>query len=438
MKKLISGLLVLTLCLLITSTFSAAGASKEKAETAVVTFWNHPLAPDPAWEESFWKELINNFHSEHPSIEVKLEWVPWGQMWSKLVAAIEAGNPPDIHHAGDIHMLAFVPDGEILPLDDLLAELGGEKAFSPLLKNYQCKGHTYGLPYVEGGYIFYYNKELFEKAGYSRPPKDWDEMVEIAQAVTNPNKGVFGVGVDYSAGNGCEQVFVNYEKAADGPVIDKKGNVIFDDPRNVKVLKFYTDLGMKYKVVPPGVTAITAMQTTSTPLMVMFGNEQIAMMTYWQLGTQQLKNSFPETWEKTGVSLIPAGPSGHSGSFAAANPIYIHSKTQHPEEAKEFLRYFFQKEAYAEWIEKSGWIPGLNAAWDLQPKAKWREVAREQMKTMWRGFGPGGAHPKNGAAWESFIRALMVQDVVCLGMTPKEAVKKAHEAYVEIYSSGGE
>jgi len=402
-------------------------------EKATLTFWNHPTAGDTVWEADYFERTIAAFEEENPNIDINLEWVPWDGFWAKLVGAIEAGEPPDLHHAGEFHMLAFIPDGEILPIDDVVAELGGPEAFSPLFSSYQYDGHTWGLPYLEGGYIFFYNKEILAEAGYTEPPKDWDEMLEIAQAVTNQDEEVYGIGVDYSAGNGAQQVFGGYRVAADGWMLSEDEVVIYDNPGNVEALRFYTDLGLKYDVVPPGSTAITAYETTATPLLTMFGNEQLAMISYWQLGADQLASQFPDVWEKTGVAIFPAGPSGHSGAMIAANSIYIHSKTKYPEAAKTFLKYFFRPEVYGEWIAGSGWIPGLNAAWDYQPEAEWRDVIREQMKTGSRGYDPFGGHPKIGAAYESFIDAEAVQDVVVNGMTPEEAVKKAQKAYEEIF-----
>jgi multiple sugar transport system substrate-binding protein len=157
-------------------------------------------------------------------------------------------------------------------------------------------------------------------------------------------------------------------------------------------------------------------------------------MLYWQLGADALKAQFPETWEHTGVAIIPAGPSGHSGSYAAANPIYIHSKTKYPEACKKFLLFWFRPEIYGEWIEGSGWVPGLNAAWENQPEAEWREVTKEQMKTMSRGFDPYGADPKNGAATESWAMVKAIQDVIVNNMSPEDAIANAAKTYEAIYN----
>ena len=165
MKKFLLVFLVGALCLFATGNFLIAGGTKDKEEKAVLTFWNHPVAADTAWEAQFWEETMADFHSKYPDIQVNMEWVPWEGFWTKLVASVEAGNPPDIHHAGDFHTIAFVPDDEILPLDDLAEELGGDDAFSPLFGNYKYKGTVYALPYLEGGYIFFYNKEILKNAG---------------------------------------------------------------------------------------------------------------------------------------------------------------------------------------------------------------------------------------------------------------------------------
>ena len=72
MKKYFIVFLVGALCLLVTGNFLIAGGTKDKEEKAVLTFWNHPVAADTAWEAQFWEETMTDFHSKHPDIQVNL------------------------------------------------------------------------------------------------------------------------------------------------------------------------------------------------------------------------------------------------------------------------------------------------------------------------------------------------------------------------------
>ena len=42
---------------------------------------------------------------------------------------------------------------------------------------YQYNGKQYGIPWDMGMIGFWYNKELFQKAGITTPPTNWDEFL---------------------------------------------------------------------------------------------------------------------------------------------------------------------------------------------------------------------------------------------------------------------
>ena len=46
-------------------------------------------------------------------------------------------------------------------------------------------GKTYGLPIAASARAMYYNKDLFEKAGSTRPPATWDELKAAAARSRN-------------------------------------------------------------------------------------------------------------------------------------------------------------------------------------------------------------------------------------------------------------
>ncbi|MCL4417055.1 MAG: extracellular solute-binding protein, partial [Actinobacteria bacterium] len=391
------------------------------------------------WETNFWKTFEADFEKANPDADLVIEWVPWEGFWQKTVAAAEAGNLPDLTQAGDSHVFPFVPDGLVLQLDDVLADLGGPDSFSPLLKNYQSDGKTWMLPYVESAELFYYNKEMLKNAGFDNPPNDWDEMIKIAQAITDPAKEVYGMGLDYSASNATEQYFTGYRIAAGGHLLDKDGNVVLNSPETLHALQVYTDIGLKYKVLFSCIAAISGYESISTPLIAMFGEEQIAMMEFNMIGLQQIKTQYPDTFAKTGLTLLPADPlTGVHGAWASLGTINGFSTTKYPDLVKAAIKMYFEPKRHAEWVFGTGFIPGYKPAWDAWESMgnkieDYMTLALEQQKTSNRGFDPDPGNPKNGAAWEAFIQANMVQDVVVKGMAPEEALKNAQAKYEEIY-----
>ncbi len=53
-------------------------------------------------------------------------------------------------------------------------------------------GKVYGVPNQVAPMLFGYNKALFEEAGIKEPPKTWDEAVEVAKKINDPDNQVAG------------------------------------------------------------------------------------------------------------------------------------------------------------------------------------------------------------------------------------------------------
>jgi ABC-type glycerol-3-phosphate transport system substrate-binding protein len=55
-------------------------------------FWHHEA---PAYRVAAFQQVIDTFNRENPDIQVRQEVVPWGEAWSRTLAAIRAGTTPD-------------------------------------------------------------------------------------------------------------------------------------------------------------------------------------------------------------------------------------------------------------------------------------------------------------------------------------------------------
>src|SRR2546421_1516732 len=61
--------------------------------------------------------------------------------------------------------------------------------FLPVLTNTACEGKTYGIPFNRSVPILYWNRDRFQKAGISGPPKTWAEVAAIAPKLTQEGAG---------------------------------------------------------------------------------------------------------------------------------------------------------------------------------------------------------------------------------------------------------
>lgn len=130
---------------------------------------------------SVWAGLARDFQAAHPGVSVNITPLENEAFKAKLTTVAQAGNPPGIFHSWGGGVLEQQVSAQ------LVRELTGEAAafldqVSPNgVKLYQVGGKQYGTPYELGMVGFWYNKELFAKAGVKAAPRTWGELLEVVR-----------------------------------------------------------------------------------------------------------------------------------------------------------------------------------------------------------------------------------------------------------------
>lgn len=185
MKKLRMPLLVLTSTTLMLSAcagFQTNNSSEEETNEdgkTVVDFW------------SFWgselrrpviDKIVADFNASQDEIEVKHTYSPWGDIWTKELAAIAAGNPPDVV-INDINATAIRgKENQAMNLSEFMDDSFSEKFYPELWNATLYEGDSYGIPFNTDTRVLFYNKDAFEEAGLDPedPPSTWAELEEYA------------------------------------------------------------------------------------------------------------------------------------------------------------------------------------------------------------------------------------------------------------------
>ena len=141
--------------------------------------WWHIQNTDPML--SVWAKLAKDFEAAHPGVKINITPLENEAFKAKLTTVTQAGNPPDLFHSWGGGVLEQQVNA------GLVKELGDEaKSFlsniSPNgVKLYQIGAKQYGVPYELGMVGFWYNKELFAKAGVNDTPKTWAELLGVVR-----------------------------------------------------------------------------------------------------------------------------------------------------------------------------------------------------------------------------------------------------------------
>lgn len=136
-------------------------------------------------------KVIRDFQSQNPNIAVVYRQFSFEDYEREVVNALAAGTGPDIwmiHHTWlPKHIDKLMPlPASIKGLDQPLMTFRDfqnqfvEVAVQDLTLNNQI----YALPLYVDTLALYYNRDLFNSAGITSPPKDWDEFNDAVERLT--------------------------------------------------------------------------------------------------------------------------------------------------------------------------------------------------------------------------------------------------------------
>lgn len=146
------------------------------------------------------------------------------------------------------------------------------------------QGKQYGVPYNSVLTSYYYNIDMFEKAGVNPPTEDWtfDDLLAAAQALTKPGEGLYG----FHARDYMDWGWGDHIWAEGAGVFSEDGRrLTFCDGSAPDRFQWYVDLIYQYKVSPGPAEA-----------------------------TKMLSSGITEPFA-TGKVAITSGQSGSAGSF---------------------------------------------------------------------------------------------------------------------------
>jgi len=147
---------------------STDGASGD----TTITWWHNSNTGDG---KDYYDKVAADFEAANPGVTVEVSAMQHEDMLTKLDAAFQSGDAPDVYMergGGELadHVEAGLTKDISEAAADTIEKIGGSVA------GWQVDGKTYGLPFSVGVVGFWYNKALFEQAGITEPPATWDDF----------------------------------------------------------------------------------------------------------------------------------------------------------------------------------------------------------------------------------------------------------------------
>jgi multiple sugar transport system substrate-binding protein len=169
---------------------AGAGGLPEGCANVQMTYWNPFTGPDGP----FMQEMVNNFNSANPNIQVTMNTVPGGEYITQLSTAAASDTLPDVAvmWADQVATMAYRNIFRPIP-DDILGSLqlsGGD--FPPdVWKAGEVAGKRYSVPLDIHPMTMFYNEDMLKAAGINEPPDTREEFEQAAQAMTKGDQKGF-------------------------------------------------------------------------------------------------------------------------------------------------------------------------------------------------------------------------------------------------------
>jgi raffinose/stachyose/melibiose transport system substrate-binding protein len=131
-----------------------------------------------------WVPLAQQYERENPGIKVEFDRISDRVSYNQKLTILTASDAlPDLFDADADSILEEIASrGVLLDIDDLYRELGYDRMLdiglnAPRLDN----GKLYTINWTNNMEYFWYHKDLFAKAGITKTPETFDELLEVCQ-----------------------------------------------------------------------------------------------------------------------------------------------------------------------------------------------------------------------------------------------------------------
>ena len=311
-------------------------------QTRELQVWHTEVEPQTV--KTIQDTSIAEFEKKFPGFKVKQQALGWGDLNTKLLAALAAGSPPDLTHLNPFMTASLYVKGQIRPMDELIRALGEKDIHEATLKLQYFDGKYYGVTHAMGATYFAERRDLREQKGL-KPPATYEEMLTLAAALTDDKRYAlqmpgeklymgFVHPAEWLAGNGGSWV----EAKTWRPQLNSRA--MLESLEYLQKLNKYMPQGwsgQKY------LDTLAALSTGKIAMAHLSGARTIGYIERY--APENMRD--PEHFQPM---LRPHGPSGKVGISALDGENWaVFTQSKFPNESFEFLRIFYKKDNYLQY-----------------------------------------------------------------------------------------
>ena len=369
----------------------------------------------PEWSDPG-EEAIASFEKQS-GIKVNLNIMGWDQIHDKVtIAAASKESAADVLEVDWSWAKEFITAGVVDPITLTDAE---KKTF-PLYTAFDVGGQISAIPYMTDYKVGYYNTEHFEKAGITKAPETWDELIADCKKIKDAGVCKYPMAFTLSATEGNATQFLWLTLARTGAVFNADNSL---QQANLQDSFSFISKALKDEIIDP---AAISMQDTEVDKLFKNGDASfiIASTTFMETANNAEES---KVVGKVAPMLIPGNKDIKSATFGLPEGLGISKNSTNKANAKAFIDWYLSVDTQISNFGKQGALPSNMDAFKKlgdEKKILGAEVIEQQSDYLTTPF------PNGVPSWysEYTTSAAQYANGMAQGsITPEQAAEKLAE-----------
>jgi len=298
------------------------------------------------------ERAISAFEEANPGASVRLNVVPYQQMFENIDAQFQSGEEPDVFRAVYTNLGLYAGRGQLLDLSDHLDADYGDQFTEQLWQAVQYDGTPYGVPHITDTSTILYNRQAFADAGITAVPETledawtWEEfdqvLVQLRGALPDDRYPLV-----YNWQSASVTRWFSWLFQAGGRFLEEDLVTPAIDSDAGREAVAFTKSFFERRMVPENNSVKSATFASDT-----FFAETAAMAF---AGTFLLPDAEAIAPFEIGATFQPRNERG--GSDLGGNPVVATAGTAKPELAASFLAFLTERETQLDFCTASSLLP---------------------------------------------------------------------------------
>lgn len=323
-----------------------------------ITFW-HSFTQGPRLEVI--QKTADQFMEDHPDVSITIETFSWGDFYTKWTTGLASGNVPDMSTALPGHVVEMMDAEALVPLNDLIGDIGNDKFSEAALSEGEKDGEYYSLPLYSHAQVMWYRKDLLEAAGLE-VPKTWAEFAEAAKTLTKD--GVYGCSFPCGSNDLMGTRFLNfYVRSGGGSLLTDDLQADLTSDLAIEGINYWLDV---YKNSSPKDSVNYAVLDQAT--LFYQGKTAFDFNSGFQIGG--VETNSPDLVDQIDCAPLPKiqADDPDYGAETSNIPMVVWANSEHPEICKEFIKKLYEEDTYIEFLEATpvGMLPSITGISDTE------------------------------------------------------------------------